>query len=160
TERAIQTALRLLALDPLQESAHRALMRLYARQGRRASALRQYQVCVGVLQRELGVEPEPQTRQVYRDLLRERSGSAERPEAPARTVGRGGLLATADAATAELEPLVGRRGELARLVSALDAAHAGRGAAAVVVGEAGVGKTRLVDALSTSARQKGWRVVG
>src|SRR5580765_3045080 len=35
TERAIQTAVRLLALDPLQEAAHRALMRLYASQGRR-----------------------------------------------------------------------------------------------------------------------------
>lgn len=48
TERAIQTAVRLLALDPLQEVVQRALMRLYARQGRRAAALRQYQICVGV----------------------------------------------------------------------------------------------------------------
>src|SRR5262245_2821973 len=40
TERAIQTAIRLLALDPLQEPAHRALMRLYARQGRRSAALK------------------------------------------------------------------------------------------------------------------------
>src|SRR5215831_20660442 len=38
-EPAIQTALRLLSLDPLQEVTHRALMRLYARQGRRAAAL-------------------------------------------------------------------------------------------------------------------------
>src|SRR3989442_171800 len=45
TEPAIQTALRLLALDPLQEAVHRTLMRLYARQGRRSNALRQYQVC-------------------------------------------------------------------------------------------------------------------
>ncbi len=55
---AIQTAARLLALDPLQEEIHRTLMRLHARQGRRAAALRQYQTCVGVLQKELGVEPE------------------------------------------------------------------------------------------------------
>ena len=56
---AIQTAGRLLRLDPLQEAVHRALMRLYARQGRRGAALRQYQICVAVLQRELAVEPEP-----------------------------------------------------------------------------------------------------
>src|SRR6185503_5259714 len=37
TQQAIQTATRLLALDPLQEAVHRDLMRLYARQGRRAS---------------------------------------------------------------------------------------------------------------------------
>jgi DNA-binding SARP family transcriptional activator len=40
TERAIQTAVRLLALDPLQEAVHRSLMRLYARQGRRGAALK------------------------------------------------------------------------------------------------------------------------
>ena len=53
TERAIQTAVRLLGIDPLQEAVHRTLMRLYARQGRRAAALKQYQVCMEVLQREL-----------------------------------------------------------------------------------------------------------
>src|SRR5262249_26283438 len=57
-EPAVQTALRLLALDPLQEAVHRALMRLYARQGRRAAAFRQYQECVQSLQRELGAEPD------------------------------------------------------------------------------------------------------
>ena len=40
TEAAIQSALRLLALDPLQEPAHRALMQLYLETGRRAAALR------------------------------------------------------------------------------------------------------------------------
>src|SRR5262249_24975558 len=69
TEPAIQTALRLLSLDPLQEVTHRALMRLYAQKGRRAAALCQYQLCVDVLQRELGVEPEEATKQVYRELL-------------------------------------------------------------------------------------------
>src|SRR5215470_12809307 len=69
TEPAIQTALRLLSLDPLQEVTHRALMRLYAREGRRAAALRQYQLCVDVLQRELSAEPEEATKQVYRELL-------------------------------------------------------------------------------------------
>src|SRR6185369_3312384 len=70
TERAIQTAVRLLGLDPLQEGVHRTLMRLYARQGRRGAALKQYQVCVGALQRELGIEPEAETKQLYQDLLR------------------------------------------------------------------------------------------
>src|SRR6266545_439683 len=35
-------AVRLIGLDPLQEAVHRALMRLYARQGRRGAGLRQY----------------------------------------------------------------------------------------------------------------------
>lgn len=50
TEAALQTALRLLALDPLQEPVHRAVMRLHVQLGRRGSALRQYQICIGILQ--------------------------------------------------------------------------------------------------------------
>src|SRR5262245_7142237 len=68
-EDGVKTALRLLELDATQEPVHRALMRLYARQGRRGAALRQYQVCVDVLARELGLEPEAETRQLYRELL-------------------------------------------------------------------------------------------
>ncbi|HKZ04738.1 MAG TPA: BTAD domain-containing putative transcriptional regulator, partial [Methylomirabilota bacterium] len=61
-EAAAQAATRLLALDPVQEDAHRTLMRLHAQAGRRATALRQYQTCVALLQKELGVEPEASTR--------------------------------------------------------------------------------------------------
>lgn len=60
-ERAVATAARLLQLDPLQEVAHRALMRLHAARGQRGLALRQYQACVDVLKRELGVAPDPET---------------------------------------------------------------------------------------------------
>lgn len=64
----VQTALQLLALDPLEEAAHRALMRLYVQLGRRDAALRQYQHCVETLQRELRVEPEPETKQLYQEF--------------------------------------------------------------------------------------------
>src|SRR5262245_45662254 len=84
TEPAIQAALRLLSLDPLQEVTHRALMRLYAREGRRAAALRQYQFCVDVLQRELGVEPEEATKQVYREVLSQPSPLVAAPRADPR----------------------------------------------------------------------------
>jgi len=58
---AIDTAARLLRLDPLQENAHRALMSLYAKQGRDALALKQYRACRAALQKELGVSPDPET---------------------------------------------------------------------------------------------------
>src|SRR5437867_5325272 len=82
-EAAVQTALKLLALDPLQEPVHRTLMRLYAELGRRGAALRQYQHCLGMLQRELGVEPEAETKQLYQEILRQRlsrSPAAARPQ--------------------------------------------------------------------------------
>src|SRR5262245_59111634 len=71
-EAALQTGLRLIALDPLQEPVHRALMRLYAQVGRRGSALHQYQLCVSVLQRGLGVEPEEETKLLFQEILRRR----------------------------------------------------------------------------------------
>ena len=65
TEVAVQTARRLLALDPLQESVHRSLMRLYVKAGRRDLALRQYQACATALKREMNLTPEPATRRLH-----------------------------------------------------------------------------------------------
>ena len=72
-EAAIQTALRLLTLDALQEPAHRALMQLYVETGRRGAALRQYQTCLASLQRELRTEPEAETKALYEEILRGRA---------------------------------------------------------------------------------------
>ncbi len=69
----IATAQRLLKIDPLQEAAHRALMRCYAEQGQAGLALRQYQACAEVLKRELDVEPDEETVQLYHDVVRRRS---------------------------------------------------------------------------------------
>ena len=66
---AIRIAQRVLREDPLQEASYRHLMRLYANSGNRAAAVRAYQNCVVVLERELAVEPGPATRQVYEQLL-------------------------------------------------------------------------------------------
>ena len=74
-ESAVRTATRLLALDPVRESAHRALIELYARRGQRAAALRQYQRCVDVLRRELGVAPDALTTQRYQQILRQAAAS-------------------------------------------------------------------------------------
>jgi DNA-binding SARP family transcriptional activator len=134
---AIQTAMRLLGLDPAEESVHRALMRLYARADRRGAALRQYQACVDALERELGAEPETETRRLYQDLLREEASGAPRPDSrPERPP---------EAAFPEetKTPLVGRETERARLLAAWDAAAAGHGRTIVLLGEAGIGKSRL-----------------
>jgi TolB-like protein/Flp pilus assembly protein TadD len=73
TERCVETAARLLTLDPLREAAHRILMRAYAAQGRQASALKQFETCRDILKRELGVEPEPETVALYRDIRQQRA---------------------------------------------------------------------------------------
>jgi DNA-binding SARP family transcriptional activator/predicted ATPase len=159
TERAIQTAVRLLGLDPLQEAAHRAMMRLYARQGRRGSALKQYQVCVAALRRELGTEPEAETKALYMDLLR---SPGETPKAVSsaadRRERRAPLAAPPDLPAPETE-LFGRDEDLRRLRALLDEARRGRGRIVTLVGEAGIGKTRLVSALAANAVASGYRVL-
>jgi TolB-like protein len=77
TERCVETAARLLTLDPLREAAHRILMRAYAAQGRQASALKQFENCRDILKRELGVEPEPETVALYRDIRQQRAAATE-----------------------------------------------------------------------------------
>ena len=77
-ETGIRLALRILALDPLQESAHRALMRLYARQGRRGAALTQHQTLREALVRELGIAPEEETQRLYKELRDQRGTLADR----------------------------------------------------------------------------------
>jgi DNA-binding SARP family transcriptional activator len=72
----VRAATRLLASEPLREDMHRALMRAYAAQGRINLALEQYERCRKALQRQLQVQPEPQTRELYQDLRARRTRSA------------------------------------------------------------------------------------
>ena len=76
----MQTASRLLTIDPLQEGVHRSLMRLYHEIGNTAQALRQYVTCEKVLRRELGVEPEDATNELRRVILRSRNVAAPKAD--------------------------------------------------------------------------------
>jgi class 3 adenylate cyclase/DNA-binding SARP family transcriptional activator len=66
---AIVRLSRLLVLEPEREEWHRALMVAYRASGERALALRQFHACRSVLRRELGVEPSPETQELYKRLL-------------------------------------------------------------------------------------------
>ena len=50
-----------LALDPLDEDAHRTLMQVLALSGLRNAALSHYELCIRTLDEELGVEPDEET---------------------------------------------------------------------------------------------------
>jgi DNA-binding SARP family transcriptional activator len=70
--RALETALRLVSLDPLNEGAHRTTISLYARSGQLAAALRQYEALSRILGDELGIAPERETQDLLRNLLTSR----------------------------------------------------------------------------------------
>ena len=122
TESALHGVRRLLALEPWLEEAHRWLMRLLARSGRRPEALAQYEACRQVLAEELGVEPAPETRALYDQI---RAGALQ--------------IATSNLPAATT-PFVGRARELAEIAELLANADC---RLLSVTGLGGVGKTRL-----------------
>jgi DNA-binding SARP family transcriptional activator/tetratricopeptide (TPR) repeat protein len=128
TPAAIELARRRVGLEPLEESGYRTLMELQARSGDRAAALRTFHRCASVLERDLGVAPSAETVAAHRLLL---GGSVEMSPA-------GG-----DA------PFIGRQAELAALRSAWASARNGP-RVMIVAGEAGLGKSRVVDELARS----------
>jgi DNA-binding SARP family transcriptional activator len=67
-EDAVDTASRLLSLDPSQEVVHRTLMRLQLDQGRPDSALRRYQECADILRRDYGREPSLETERLRQEI--------------------------------------------------------------------------------------------
>jgi DNA-binding SARP family transcriptional activator len=72
-DRALASALRLLAHDPCREDAHRLAMRCYVRLGQRAQAMRQYKICLDVLALEFEARPEESTDDLFR-LIRTEPG--------------------------------------------------------------------------------------
>jgi tetratricopeptide (TPR) repeat protein len=114
--------------DPYDEAALRVLMRAHAAAGRPASALAAYARVRERLGEDLGVDPVEDTEALHTAVL----------------LGQVGAVATVDAPGTDVS-IVGRRPELDRLDRALDAASAGAAAAIVVEGEAGIGKTTLLD---------------
>ncbi len=134
-------ARRQIALEPLREAAHRQLIEALARDGRRPEALAQYAACQAMLAQELGIEPAPETNALYAQIRAERL--AKVPPAPREQTGVG----------QRLSPLafVGRARELARLDDALALTVAGKGQVVFVTGEAGSGKTALLEAFAQRA---------
>src|SRR5262245_17546804 len=158
-EPAIRSAVRLLALDPLREETHRTLMQLYARQGRLGDALRQYQTCVSVLRGELGVEPAQETRRVYREIVPRRRPLVVPRQARARARAEApGPRETLLGSTGH-PPLINRQKELAALREALGRALDRHGGTTVILGEAGIGKTRLAGELVREMQRRGGRAL-
>ena len=140
--RALELTRRQVDCDPFDEEAHRRLITRLDAAGDRAGAVRAYRTLSERLRRALGVAPSAQTRELA-DKLR---AAASAPAGVGVPLPMPGLL-----------PLVGREHELAELERAWRAVNAGQGAAAVIRGEAGIGKTRLATELRLRASAGGGR---
>lgn len=139
---AAAIARRATALDPRSDFAVRTLLRSLALSGERASALECYQTFATRLEGELGVEPQPETIALVDRVRRQR---------PPPTAGR----KIADALEPRL-PLVSREQELSRVLEVAGSCRLQRRAMAIVLeGDAGTGKTRLLEELLGRLRLDG-----
>src|SRR6266496_151291 len=138
---AIRYAQRLIGLDPLSEDLSRRLMRLFALNNDRASALHVYHTCVTTLQRELGVDPDPATREAYERLMQQETPTTQ-------AIVHQPLLAATPT-------LIGRKQEWEDLQAAWHRATDREPHFVLVTGEAGIGKSRLAEEFLLWASQQG-----
>jgi DNA-binding SARP family transcriptional activator/tetratricopeptide (TPR) repeat protein len=136
---AIARARKAMELNPFSESSARLLMSRYDEVGDRSVALGVYTRIVERLRRELGIGPSEETWRLAEAIRTRQHTQAVRTPAPTDREDGAGIRRTR---------LVGRDRELKMLESAWRSARSGAGALAVVHGEPGIGKTRLVTELA------------
>jgi DNA-binding SARP family transcriptional activator/tetratricopeptide (TPR) repeat protein len=136
-EAAICYAQTYLQHDRLRESTYGHLMRLHALQGSRSQVARIFQECALTLERELGVEPSATTFEMYEQFLR-------LGQRPPRVCGGHNDL-----------PLVGREREWQYLLARWREAAAGNTGMTLLLGEAGIGKTRFLEECHEWAYRQG-----
>jgi predicted ATPase/DNA-binding SARP family transcriptional activator len=148
---AIPYADRLLTLDALSESYHQLLIRLHAANHDRASALRAYHQCMRVLRRELGVEPDAASKELFERVLKGDGGGPRDLRS-----GSGGSAAGKPLSHLQkVRAIVGRTTEWNQLTGAWEAAAEGGPRVTVISGEPGIGKTRLAEELYQSCLRQG-----
>lgn len=142
-EAAIAQARRRLTLDPLDEAAQRQLIALYAETGNRTAALRQVDLCVQLLQDELGAPPDAETAALIERIRHSNATpvrKASQPESSAHRPVQHNLPTQTTA-------FIGREAEMAEIKRLLLAEADCR--LLTLVGPGGIGKTRLALATAT-----------
>lgn len=137
---AVDYGKRYLAVDELAEEIHRRLITLYGRAGDRAAAMRQFEQCSLLLERELGVSPLPETREAYESALHDDGRRSSVARSPSWSV----------LPSLEL-PLIGREAALTSLEKA--ATRLASGGLILITGEAGVGKSRLMQTFALGSER-------
>jgi len=142
----LQYCQRLLQLAPWEENAHKQAMRLLTWTGQRGAALHQFETCKQVLKDELNLEPSRDTITLYKKIL---AGGLDLP--PQRPL----FLVEETAQEKVISPsVVAREREIQKLQKSLEKTLAGKGRVIFVIGDAGRGKTVLMQAFARQAMEK------
>ena len=139
--------LRLAAtMGPLNEPVQASLVACLADAGRPADALAAYEAARDRLAHELGIDPGPVLRAAHERLLRRPAVADGGPSGPGRPP-------AAERPTAP-SGIVGRVDEISALREVLEPAFAAGSGLALVEGEPGVGKTRLLKEIAAEAERR------
>lgn len=167
-ESAIRSARRWVSLDPLHEEAHRQLMKLYTWSGHRQAAIKQYQECIHILERELGVYPLEETAALYNAILDniplEKPPPLAKQSKEAQTISIKPkaieIASTPSQYTSSKTnlPMVGRAYEWQQMIGIYESVKS-RGRLIVLEGEAGIGKTRLAEEFLAHVQAQGGGVI-
>ena len=134
----------LIGAHPLREKLWASLMIALYRSGRQAEALRAFRRCEAILAEELGIVPGEELRELELAILNQSSE----------------LLQAGDQSDVVVlvpeDQIVGREAERSSFARSLAAAKAGTGTLVLFEGEAGVGKTRLLESLRRDAESNGF----
>src|SRR6185503_8989519 len=128
---ALQYAQRLVTLDPLNESAHRQLMQVYSQLGQNNAALKQYQTFEQTLRKEMGLDPQPETRALYKQIRKGEVKSIQPGIQKESMLPRNNL-------PHRLTTFIGRQQEQAEIIRLI-----AENRLVTLVGAGGVGKSRL-----------------
>ena len=127
--------------EPFDENAQRRLMSLYALTGERAKAIQTYQSFARSLVEELDTEPLPETQSLLQSI---QSGQTlVEPEPLKASITPHHAVISKPGSFSNL-PFIGRQREIETLEDAYKGAAKGSGRLVLVTGEAGIGKTRLL----------------
>jgi DNA-binding SARP family transcriptional activator/tetratricopeptide (TPR) repeat protein len=153
---------RLAAAHQFDEYLQAQLVTALYRTGRQADALAVLRGVRAGLAAELGIHPGPALRALEEAVLRQDAAltlSVPRPYAVIETPGRADPAPVRDRVPARDSPLAGRADELSALASLLDSRRSGGQAVALVTGDPGIGKTRLVAEFARRAEDDGCLVL-
>ncbi|MEU3516871.1 BTAD domain-containing putative transcriptional regulator [Streptomyces sp. NPDC006654] len=154
---AIIGAEQLVERDPLREASWAMLMRALYFAGRHAEALQRYETVRTLLARDLGLDPGPTLRETQLAILRHDVSSLGPPAQS--LIDASPRSASQPRQATAVRPLLGREQETDKLSYLLQDAAAGRTGWAVVSGEPGAGKSRLVEEMAAQAVEAGFHVV-
>ncbi len=152
-DQASELIKRFLALDPLNELTLQSYLKCLAAAGQHDSLERVYQTFARRLDAELGLEPSEETLNLVKQLKKTQVEVVEKPQQKTPQIQANEYVPDHHSDNSKVHSFVGREHEIKRLSNYLELALSGQGMTIAIEGEAGIGKTKLVEEFLGNIKQ-------